>query len=108
MVMMLYFDVASSDMDRVAEKKMDPDILYPYPYPYPNPSPTPIPYTAYQKGSLYITIFKEGGIDAGAQKPSGARVETSLRFKPSLCLDCGHRCQYKPHCDGGSCGPEGL
>ena len=36
-------------------------------------------------------------IDAGeiyAQKPyydSGARVETSLRFKPSLRLDCGHR-----------------
>ena len=44
-----------------------------------------------------------------------ARVETLLQIKPSLRLDCGHRCKYKPHCDGGSHGmrtiivlPEGL
>ena len=49
-------------------------------------------------------------IDTGeiyAQKPyydSGARVETSLRFKPSIRLDCSHRCQYKQHRDGGSRG----
>ena len=73
MVMMLYFDVASSDMDRVAEKKMNP-VMYRYPIHIHIPIPIPIPYTAYRKGSLYIT---EGGIDAGTQKPSGA-VETSL------------------------------